>query len=94
MKIQYKGEEVEITETEVIEAVRDEYAKKEQAQKTEIDGLKAQQEEELKKMREEHAKQIRAILTTPYEPSAEEKEQEQEKSAIEEASKRIIARMR
>ena len=95
MKIMYKGEETEVEETEVVKAVKEEYEKKEAALQQQPADEKIAKEDELKHLREEHAKQLRVIMTTGKldERSEEEKQEEEEKKTIDEAIKRIVKKL-
>lgn len=58
-----KGEEIEIEETEVIKTIQQEYEAKLQEKDADIQKLKTKNEEEKEKLRQEHIKQIRTLLT-------------------------------
>lgn len=94
MKVIFKGEEIEVEETEVLKAVKDEYDTKTATLEKQLVDEQTKNEENLKKLREEHAKQLRVILSTgKYEDKTEEeKEEEQERSKIDESIKRIVKR--
>ena len=94
MKVIFKGEETEVEETEVLKAVKDEYDVKTGELEKKLADLQASYDDSLKKLREEHAKQLRVILSTgKYEEKTEEQqEQEQEQAKIEESIKRIVKR--
>lgn len=79
-----KGEEVEIEETEVIKAVQEEYEKKLTAKDAEIKKQKEDFEKEKQALREEHVKQMRAILTGRKEDSTEKTEFEEAEAKTEE----------
>lgn len=79
-----KGEEVEIEETEVIKAVQEEYEKKLTAKDAEIKKQKEDFEKEKQALREEHVKQMRAILTGRKENVETKEEFEEEEKSEEE----------
>lgn len=79
-----KGEEVEIEETEVIKAVQEEYEKKLTAKDAEIKKAREDFEKEKEGLRQEHVKQMRAILTGRKEPTPEKNEFEDEPEKTEE----------
>lgn len=58
-----KGEVVEIEETDVIKAVKEEYEKALKQKDDEIKIIKEKSEKEKEELRQEHVKQMRAILT-------------------------------
>lgn len=68
------GNEIEIEETEVIKIIKEEYEKKEQEYKKEIVTLKEKCEEEKNALRNEHIKQVRAILMGRNENTEEQEE--------------------
>lgn len=79
-----KGEEIEIEETEVIKAVQEEYEKKLKDKDAEIAKAKENFEKEKESMRQEHVKQMRAILTGRKEGAPEKKEFEEQEETEEE----------
>lgn len=79
-----KGEEVEIEETEVIKAVQEEYEKKLTAKDAEIKKQKEDFEKEKEALRQEHVKQMRAILTGRKEDGTEKTEFEEAEAKTEE----------
>lgn len=94
MKVNFKGEEIEVEETEVLKAVKDEYDKKTAELEQKLADEVSSNEESLKKLREEHAKQLRVILSTGKyeEKTEEEKEEEEEQNKINESIARIVKR--
>ena len=63
MKIIINGIETELEESDVIKAVKEEYEKQLTEKEKEKQALTEKHEAEEKKIREEHIKQIRAILS-------------------------------
>lgn len=92
IKFKYKGEDVEIEETEVIKAVKEEYDKKQQEYEKKIADIEKENAEKITSMREEHAKQLRVIMTTGKidDKTEEEIKKEEEQNSIDEAIKRIV----
>lgn len=95
MKVIFKGEEIEVEETEVLKAVKDEYDTKTAELQQKLTDEQTANEERLKKLREEHAKQIRVILSTGKidDRTEEEKKQDDEQAKIEQSIKNIIRRL-
>lgn len=90
MKYKLKnGEEIEITETEVIKTVQEEYENKLIEKDKEIKTIKENNEKEKSEIRKEHALQIRAILSgrkeTTSKPEFEETEEDEEETALKNA---------
>lgn len=79
-----KGEEVEIEETEVITAIKEEYEKKLSERDASMIKLKNDFEKEKENMRQEHVKQMRAILTGRKEDVTDKQEFEEEEKTEEE----------
>ena len=79
-----KGEEFEVEETEVITAVKEEYEKKLKDKDAEIAKQKTDFEKEKEALRQEHVKQMRAILTGHKEPDNTKPEFEEEELTDEE----------
>lgn len=94
MKVIFKGEEIDVDETEVLKAVKEEYDKKSTELEQKLADEKTANEEALKKLREEHAKQLRVILSTGKldERTEEEKEEEEEQEKIKQSIERIKRR--
>ena len=79
--------EVEVNETDVITAVKDEYEKKLGGKDTEIKKIKEDFEKEKEAMRAEHVKQMRAILTGRKEEPEKTEFEEEEKNEEDEMVK-------
>ena len=79
-----KGEEIEIEETEVIVAIKEEYEKKLEEKDGEINKIKEANDKALESLRKEHALQVRAIISGKQEPKKEEPEFEGEEEEGEE----------
>lgn len=94
MKVNFRGEEIDVEETEVLKAVKEEYDNKTAELEQKLADEKTANEESLKKLREEHAKQLRVILSTGKfeEKTEEEKEEEKEQTKINESIARLIKR--
>ena len=85
-----KGEEVEIEETDVIKAVQEEYEKKLADKEKELTQAKEGFEKEKEALRQEHVKQMRAILTgrkeeKPEKEEFEEKDENEEDETLKKA---------
>ena len=94
-----KGEEIEIEETEVIKAVTEEYEKKLASKDEEMKKAQENFEKEKENLRQEHVKQMRAILTgrqeavkekEEFEEQTEKSEEEQMLDTAQEYYKKII----
>lgn len=81
-----KGEEVEIEETEVITAIKEEYEKKLSERDASMIKLKNDFEKEKENMRQEHVKQMRAILTGRKEDATDKQEFEEDEKTEEEVT--------
>lgn len=83
-----KGEEIEIEETEVITAVREEYEKKLKEKDNQITSINEQHEKEKDELRKEHVKQLRAVLTGRKDVKEEKEFEEEEIDEEEELVKK------
>lgn len=97
MKVKNKnGEEIEIEETEVITAVKEEYEKQLQEKQKELEKQKEENQKAIEGLRKEHALQLRAIISGRKDPNEidefEGKEVDEEEEIIKQA-KEILKKL-